>query len=260
MTTKSEKPLMAAKVHAGWTHEHRESVSSTNTVLLADAVNITGNHWLRADVQTAGKGRRGRAWSSPGANLYASVLLINPATPAEVGSLPLVASLALHDAIEYLRPPWVTATAQIKWPNDLLIDGAKCSGILVESRALPNGVFAVVLGFGVNIGVFPKDGLNYEATSLGSNGWLATPEELFVALTNAFAERLSQWKRGTAFHKLRDAWLDRAARVGTKIVVNLPTEQISGQFVTIDDSGFLVLDTGSAGVRLISAGDVFFEA
>lgn len=142
-----------------WRAAHVASIGSTNAELIArvEAGKAgEGRLWLTAGEQTAGRGRRGRSWSSPAGNLYASLALIDPAPPEHVGLLPLVAALAVRDAVA-AELEGVEATVALKWPNDVLIEGAKCCGILLEATVMPDGRQAIVIGCGINIGAHPLD-------------------------------------------------------------------------------------------------------
>lgn len=241
----------------GFRHEALADVGSTNTECLERARNgALSGLWLTARRQTLGRGRRGRGWSSEPGNLYASLLLIDPAPMEKLGSLPLVVAVALQAAVARVMPPGSPPVC-IKWPNDLLVDGCKISGILVEAEALADGRHAVVIGCGVNLATAPDSGL-YPIATLKQFGVSAAPEELFAHLFAAMAEALTLWDRGEGVAAIMARWRAVAGGVGEKITVNLPDRSISGRFAGIDDTGLLRLETGDGGERLIAAGDVFF--
>ena len=216
-----------------------------------------GGLWIRAGVQTQGRGRRGRDWSSPPGNLYASALLIDPAPSEALANLPLVAAIAVRDAIAACGLPDGTAL-KIKWPNDILLNGAKCCGMLLESQNLPDGRPAVVIGCGINIVSYPDPGM-YRATALNREGISATPTTLFAHLARAFDRTLGIWDGGRGVPAIRDEWLLHARGIGETIAVNLANARIEGLFEGIDADGVLLLRTGEGEVRSISAGDLFFE-
>ena len=140
---------------------------------------------IRADLQTRGRGRRGRDWVSPPGNLYASILLQPGRPAAEVATLGFVAVLALGDAVQAILPP--TAQVAHKWPNDLLLNGRKASGILLETQVVPGAGAFVILGVGVNIVSHPDD-TPYPVTDLLAAGAaLISPRELLDRLLAAFA-------------------------------------------------------------------------
>lgn len=239
----------------GFRFERHASLGSTNSTAMAAArAGQAGNLWVLADVQTEGRGRRGRNWASPVGNLFSSVLLIDPGPRERIGELPLVAAVALAEAVD--KAVGAFGLARLKWPNDLLIGGAKLSGILLEAEPLADGRLAVVCGFGVNCASHP-DPENYAATDLAALGYRVNPEDMFRCLAQCLAERLESW-REDGFGPARKAWLSRALRLGEEIIVRLPAEELVGHFRDIDPRGQLVLAMADGTTRVISAGDVFF--
>lgn len=240
-------------------HLHLGDVGSTNAELLARARDgETSGLWLTADRQLSGRGRRGRTWTSEPGNLYSSLLLIDPSEPGLIGSLPLAVSIAVHDAIGAVLPPDGGRLA-IKWPNDVLIDGAKTSGILIESEFLRDGRQAVVIGCGINVAHHPN-AEGYASTCLAERGASASAQELFAHLFMTMERMLGLWDRGRGIAAIRDRWIDRAVGIGSPIVVRLPDSEIHGLFAGIDGDGRLLLALPDGGHRTISAGDVFFPA
>ncbi len=206
----------------------------------------------------SGRGRLGRQWVSEVGNLYASALILDAAPLARLGTLPFVAALALHATMSE-RSGIDQKRIKIKWPNDILIDGAKISGLLIESEVLTNGVHAIACGFGVNI-VHHPEGALYATTDLRTLGLNITPDALFHSLAKNFADILEIWNRGKGFGKIREEWLRHAKGLGEPITVNLPTEQLHGTFIDIDAHGCLVFAGSMGEERIISAGDIFFVA
>ncbi len=237
-------------------HVALDEVSSTNTEALARArAGDSGFLWITAERQSGGRGRRGREWVSERGNLYSSLLLVDFAPTEELGSLPLAVALAVHETIVSVTPP-DGATVDIKWPNDVLIDRRKTSGILLEAERLPDGRMALVIGIGINIRARP-DLAQYPVTSLTDQGVSISPEELFARLFIAMADALSVWDQGRGIGEIVRRWRGVACGIGEKITVNLPDRSISGIFSGIDDKGLLLLDS-AAGTLSIAAGDVFF--
>ncbi len=232
-------------------------VGSTNAELLERArTGEASGLWLTADRQLTGRGRRGRTWTSEPGNLYSSLLLIDPAEPALLGSLPLAVAVAVHDAIAAVLPLDGGRLA-IKWPNDVLIDGAKTSGILIESEFLSDRRQAVVIGCGINIAHHPNvEG--YPSTCLAERGVGVSPQELFARLFTTMERVLRDWDRGRGVSEIRDQWIERCTGIGGPIVVRLPDSEIHGQFAGIDGDGRLLLALPDGGHQTISAGDVFF--
>jgi BirA family biotin operon repressor/biotin-[acetyl-CoA-carboxylase] ligase len=236
----------------GFGHIHLDRVGSTNQDVLARGEDRL---WLTATEQTAGRGRRGRRWSSSPGNLYASLLLVDPAPQRRAADLCFVAALAVSDAVLAVAPR-AGAGVALKWPNDVLIYGAKVAGILVEAAHQTSG-FSAVVGCGVNVAHHPAD-TPYPACHLTETDATVTAGALFAALTDAFVVRLAEWHRGDGFPTIREAWLLRAAGRGRRIVVRLADGDVDGVFEALDADGSLILRDDAGARRLISAGEVFF--
>lgn len=223
------------------------TTASTNADMIALAGAGAGEGlWLRAVEQTAGRGRLGRDWVSPPGNLYASTLVrLRPGDPLPA-TLAMVAAVALDEALR----GW-GANPVIKWPNDLMIGGAKLSGILLERSGE-----AVIVGIGVNLAHHPT-GLGRAVTSLAAEGLGAPDPALFLAdLAEAFARWLGQWRSG--LDPVRRRWLERAHPVGTALSVKLPgAEAIDGLFDGLGSDGALRLRLPDGRVQVVHAGDVF---
>lgn len=202
--------------------------------------------WLRAERQTAGRGRLGRAWLSPDGNLYASTLVrLRPGNP-QPASLALVAAVALHEAIAVFG-----VTAELKWPNDLLLHGAKLSGILLERAG-----DAVVIGIGVNVAHHPELP-DRPTTSLAAAGSTVVAQTLLDVLAESFARWLARW-RGEGLGPVRTAWLAAAHPAGTALTARLPDGSTrEGLFDGLDPDGALILRLASGGRHVIHAADVF---
>ncbi len=203
--------------------------------------------WLRAERQTAGRGRQGRAWESPAGNLFASTLVrVRPGEPP-APTLALVAAVALAETAEAYG-----VRALLKWPNDLLVDGAKLSGVLLE-RADD----AVVIGFGVNLAHHPV-GLDRAATSFPALTGSAPDADQFVhTLAEAFARWLGRW-RGEGLAPVRARWIERAHRIGSALTVHLPDgASLDGLFDGLDEGGALRLRLADGSTHVIHAADVF---
>lgn len=223
---------------------------STNADLLADAATIPEGTWLRAERQTGGKGRLGRAWVSPPGNLYASTLIrLQPGDPP-APTLALVAAVAVH-ATASLWAGVHAGSLQLKWPNDLLADGAKLVGILLERSGN-----AIIAGFGVNLAIAPE-GLGRTTTSLAALTGAAPDPGLFLEdLAREFALWLGRW-RGQGIAPVRAAWLERAHSFGTALVARGPAGEREGLFDGLDGEGALRLRLADGSVEIVRAGDVF---
>ena len=243
-----------------------DNIGSTNAEALARARGgEKGPLWLVTDLQTSGRGRRSRAWVSPRGNLAASILEVLDVTPAAAATLGFAAGLALDAA---LRQVSIEAALRaggaldrdfaLKWPNDVLAGREKLSGILLEAEALPTGL-ALVVGMGTNV-VSAPEGTPYPATSLSALGIHVGAEDLFFALSEAWAEFRGIWDEGHGFADIRRLWLERAAGVGAPISVQTGNAAIPGIFETIDDTGCLIVATDDGARMPIAAGDVHFGA
>jgi len=214
-----------------------------------------GRLWVVATEQTAGHGRRGRPWQTPGGNLAASLLLSLPKGSAQAATLGFAAGLAVTEAISV----GCEDSLRLKWPNDVLIDGAKVAGILLEAVTLATGRSIVVIGIGVNVRHAPE-GVPYPATSLAACGSHATPGSLFEALSDSWVEQEVLWDHGRGFSAIRDRWLGSAAGLGAPIAVKMGESVFRGTFETIDSDGRLVVRSGDGSATTISAGEVHFGA
>lgn len=239
-------------------HIELDEIDSTNAECLRLAKNgDEGNLWVTSKVQNSGRGRRGREWMSESGNLFASLLLINVADLRNQATLPLAVAVAVHRAIEAEIQADVRGL-QIKWPNDLLLNGKKLCGILIEVEKLANGTNALAIGVGVNVSTAPNIAL-YPTTSLVVEGYLLNAENLFARLYKTMSEELEIWDGGRGLHKTLAAWRLRACGIGQPIKVNLPNETVKGVFFDIDDTGQLILKDSMGKFSYIAAGDVFFE-
>jgi BirA family transcriptional regulator, biotin operon repressor / biotin---[acetyl-CoA-carboxylase] ligase len=238
---------------AGVRHETYELLGSTNAEALARArAGEPGPLWITAGAQTAGRGRRGSAWTSPPGNLYASLLVSEPSPKPLAPQLSFVAALALHDALCDCAPQ-LGPRFKLKWPNDLLFGPDKLAGILIEGESEP--VFAVVVGFGVNCASHPLNTI-FPATDLLRAGAVVSPEALFAALAAAMQRRLAQWQCGAGFAATRTDWLARAAGLGEAIRVRLPERELAGRFRGLDEAGRLQLELPN-GLVSVTSGEVF---
>jgi BirA family transcriptional regulator, biotin operon repressor / biotin---[acetyl-CoA-carboxylase] ligase len=237
---------------------HLDTVDSTNAEALRRArAGARGPLWVVASTQTAGRGRRGRSWVSPPGNLYASLLLVDPAPAAVAPQLAFVAGLAVHDACAALVPGLADAL-RLKWPNDLLCRGAKIAGILIEGEGRPEGegVVVAVIGIGVNCRDHP-DAVEHPATDFAAQGAPIAAPALLGALRRTMAARLAEWDRGAGFAAIRSVWLARAAGLGQAMRARLPDREVSGVFEAIDEAGRLVLRLADWRREVVTAGEVF---
>lgn len=206
--------------------------------------------------QTAGKGRRGRRFQSPPGNLYATILLRPECAPAVAAQVTFVAAIAAAETAASLLPP--ARLVELKWPNDLLVDGRKVAGILLEASAEQTRLEWLAVGIGINLRHSPPE-LRDVATSLRAAG--ATNITVGSVL-EPLAERFLQWYerwRAAGFAPIRARWLDLARGLGEAVEVRLDDRAICGRFADLDESGALVVDLASGGRQFVSAGDVFYQ-
>jgi BirA family transcriptional regulator, biotin operon repressor / biotin---[acetyl-CoA-carboxylase] ligase len=234
-------------------------VGSTNSEAARLAPGLTRPAWIMARRQTGGRGRRGRAWVSPEGNFFASLVMRSPGDPAQAALRSFVAALALDDALGALVGPAGRFT--LKWPNDVLLNGGKVAGILLESGGQGPQLNHLIIGIGVNLIAAPPaaavepDALK-PVSVLGETGLRFTPDELLDRLGPAFARWESQFT-AYGFAPIRTAWLARAARLGQTIRARTMGETYEGRFEGLAEDGALVLGTDQ-GRRTISAADIFF--
>lgn len=232
-----------------------DEIDSTNEEACRMAA--AGEHgplWISAERQTAGRGRRGRAWESPTGNLSATLLLSPGKPPSECAQLSFVSAIAASDMVAHFAP---TADIRVKWPNDVLAGGKKLAGILLESASQGADPVFLAIGIGANLRTHPSD-TEFPATSLAAIGVAApAPRDTLLELAASFAKWYEVW-RTDGFAPIRDAWLSRAAGLGTRIRARLANEEIWGVFEGIDMTGALLLRESQDRVRVIAAGEVFF--
>lgn len=206
-----------------------------------------------AGQQTAGRGRQGRTWVSPPGNLYATLLLRPHGPPSAAARLGFAAGLALADAASaWIAPERVT----LKWPNDLMLDGAKAAGILLESSGRAERVDWLLIGSGVNLASHPE-GLDYPVTSFAGAGAAVTPGELLQSYIKFF-DIYRKMLQTNGFSALRATWLKRAQGLGQRMTARLPGASLSGIFRDLDEDGALVLEEEAGRRRRITAAEVYF--
>jgi BirA family biotin operon repressor/biotin-[acetyl-CoA-carboxylase] ligase len=236
-----------------------DTVDSTNAHAFRLAPQLAGPCWFLAGEQSAGRGRRARAWASPRGNFHAT-LLLHPKEPAATVALrSFAAALALRDAFVALTD--LPGAFALKWPNDVLLNGGKVAGILLESAGAGQGIQHLAIGIGVNLIAAPdasqvESGALPPVSLLGETGLRITPE----AFLNALAPAYAAWEQTftqQGFAPLRRAWLDHAARLGEPIRARTGAETREGIFDSIDETGALILRQSHGSVA-IPAAEVFF--
>ena len=259
-------------VSEGFRLEAHDKVGSTNALALERArEGDPGRLWIVSKQQESGRGRRGRAWATPPGNLAATLLLITGGDLRTAATLGFVAGLALADALNAVVPNGRFAIApdggsgagrnrfELKWPNDVLAEGAKLAGILLESAALGSDRCAIAVGIGVNVVAHPDD-VPYPATSLKALGAPCDAETLFLALSDAWNENARVWNEGRGLAVIRRRWLSRAAGLGSQVAVRVDGNVVRGVFETIDEDCRFVIRDDRGDMLKIAAGDVHFGA
>ncbi|WP_323013521.1 biotin--[acetyl-CoA-carboxylase] ligase [Devosia sp.] len=258
---------------AGYRLRVFDVIGSTNAeALSAAAAGDPGGIWFAALQQTAGRGRRGRPWESPHGNLAASLLIVPEADPTVTATLGFVAGVALNRALASILPSGLVKIGidgadaadgggriALKWPNDVLADGAKLAGILLEATRLSDGRQAIVLGFGVNAVAAPQ-GLPYPATSLAELGVQRMAGDVFAALSDAWVEAFGLWDEGRGVSDVLGLWRGSAAGIGAPVAVQQDGQVVRGIFETIDAAGRLIVRADDNRRIAITAGDVHFGA
>ncbi len=246
-----------------------DSVGSTSTeAAKAAQTGDVGDVWFCALEQTAGRGRRGRAWQTIHGNLAASLLVVPQSDPAIAATLGFVAGVALHHALATFLPGTRLSTGidgadfaggriALKWPNDVLADGAKLCGMLLEAQKRPDGGMGVVIGIGVNVVAAP-DGLPYPATSLQQLGVDVDAAKMFGALSDAWVDAYETWDGGRGIGPILEQWRGAAAGIGGEVAVNRDGDIVRGIFETIDEAGRLIVRANDNSRIAITAGDVHF--
>lgn len=239
---------------------HLPQVGSTNDEVLARArAGAADGLWISADVQSSGRGRQGRVWQGRTGNLTCSGL-VRPVSPEghherPLAQLSFVAALAVHEALT----GWVAPDRlALKWPNDLLLDGHKCAGILLEAastgKAPPE---ALAVGIGVNLAWHPQD-TDRPATSLTAA--LGKPAPLPDDVIRPLAEAFGRWRalwREQGFAPVGTAWSELCPQVGKRVDARLGRETLSGVMTGLGEGGALLLTLDDGSCRAIHAGDVF---
>ncbi|SDM96869.1 biotin--[acetyl-CoA-carboxylase] ligase [Afipia sp. GAS231] len=253
-------------ISAGYRLFAFDKAGSTNAEAMARARDgERGPAWFVTSEQTAGRGRRQRAWIAPCGNLASSVLEVMDVAPAVAATLGFAFGLAHETA---LRRVSLEANLRLagsdqlnyllKWPNDILVRGQKLCGLLVEAEAV-NGGLAVVAGIGTNIVAAPE-GTPTPAVSLATLGVHISAEELFGALSDAWVEFRGIWDKGRGFAEIRRLWLERAAGLGERVAINTGAMTVEGTFDTIDETGCLIVRTAEGRLMPVTAGEVYFGA
>ena len=254
-------------ISAGYGLAAFDRTGSTNAEAMSRARDgERGPMWFVTTEQTAGRGRRQRAWIAPRGNLASSVLEVMDVSPGVAATLGFAAGLSLESAVQKLsieanlrRAGAAPLKYALKWPNDVMAERQKLTGILLEAEAVAGNRLAVVVGIGTNVVAAPE-GTPTPATSLAALGVNVGAEELFAALSDAWVEFRGIWDDGRGFAEIRRLWLERAFGLGEPVAIQTGTETVEGMFDTIDETGCLIVRTAEGKRIPIAAGEVYFGA
>ncbi|VAW13839.1 hypothetical protein MNBD_ALPHA09-659 [hydrothermal vent metagenome] len=211
--------------------------------------------WFVAEEQNGGRGRHGRHWTSARGGLYATRLLVLDLPLQNLVGLTLVAGIAVYDTAASHLAGKSEPGLMLKWPNDLLANGAKLAGILIETESLGARGTAIAIGVGLNV-ANPLSGDAAKATSLSLLGGTKDVGAVFSTLGHALAEQLMVWDASRGFAAVAAAWERRAMAVGTPTQVRLPNGAIKGTYAGLDSTGGLRLRLASGAIRAIHAGEI----
>jgi len=217
---------------------------------------VAGDFIVWSKKQLKGKGRYGRQWISPEGNLYLSILLAQPIESSLAAQLSFVTAVAAGEALSS-----IVGADRIgyKWPNDVLLNGKKLAGILLESQSVASSTVLdfLVIGIGINIKNFPE-GTDYPATSMQAEGAVSIiNDQMLDIFMQHFCYWRKQWQE-RGFELIREMWLERAINRGQVITVNTPNERLSGVFETLQADGSLELKLAGGQVCKIASGEVYF--
>lgn len=248
--------MRESRLPDGSLHIHFPSVGSTNEELTArfDALQSGEKLWITADEQTEGRGRSGRTWVSRPGNLYASCGFEPEVPMALFAQVTFVAATAMAITIETVCG--LEGRVKVKWPNDILLDGRKICGILLETANAAGRTF-IIAGFGLNCRHAPETGL-YPTAFLAAEGVESDPSVLFAGLSRNFTKQLEKWDCGRGFDRIRADWLKRVYGLGEPVSVRFSHGTRDGIFEGLEPDGRLRLRGADGKVEFISAGDIFF--
>ena len=234
-----------------WWWQDYEELTSTNDEALKLSINPPSPFYVvTAKRQSSGRGRRGRSWIGLEGNLFMSLSL--PLENKDIGALVFIVSLVLLETIKFFDEK---ALVQLKWPNDVLLNNRKISGILLEKGAREY----IIAGIGVNIASAPQvsESVLYSTSCLAEAGIKISRTEFLFAYLKHFNRRIALWK-SKGFCAIRDLWLEHAKGLNEEIKVNLPDTTKEGIFRGVDENGILLLEQDGT-IEKIYAGDVFFR-
>jgi len=208
-----------------------------------------------AEAQTSGRGRIGRAWAAPPGGIYLSIILRPAITPPEALRFPLIAGVAVAQAIEEVT----RLSPRLKWPNDVLISGKKVAGILTEMNAEMDRLNFIIVGIGINVNTPPEnlpEELRATATTLAAESGRQIPRVKLVQALLAKFETLHDEFRKEGFEPIRRRWKALSETLGTMVTVTFADQQVHGRAFDIDQDGALLIQKWNGNLERVVAGDV----
>ena len=232
-----------------WFWQDFDKITSTNDVAKLLIDEVKQNCIVSAVLQTNGRGRRGKNWISQKGNLFVSIAF--KAKQADLSKLVILSAVAVYKTIKHFA---CNCAIKIKWPNDILVNNAKISGILFEKA---NDDFWV-MGLGLNVVKSPQDDLtDYKTISLNQLGANTHREEVLRLFVEVFDELLEEYYN-LGFDNIKQTWLDNAYNLGNCVTIKQEKNVLQGVFIAIDDNGALLLKTDGK-IKTILAGDLFVD-
>ncbi len=247
--------LSKEALNAGYKIEQFAEIASTNIRAYESARLENDKVWFVAKHQTGGKGRHGRKWQFFEGNLACSLLVQLDLPAKECANLGFVAGLSLFYALKSFDE---NLPLTLKWPNDILLNGDKLAGILLEMKNLGLNKQAIIIGFGVNIANKPVQNMPYKAICLKDYSLNISASQLFERLSKVWLEIFEQFNKGEISHILQ-IWQQNAKGLGEKIIIENYGKRLSGIFKKIDENGCIILEKNNGEIARISAGDIYFS-
>lgn len=244
-------------VGAPWSVLEYDTIDSTNAEALRKAdAQPSAPYWIRAEVQTSGRGRLGRAWSSPQGNLFASAAFRYEGVLATAPLICFAAGLAVVDALQEIATADATSMVKLKWPNDVLVEDAKICGILIETSRTGNAPLLVVAGFGLNLATAPvlDDRKSVCVADLMTTN-TPTAQQALKVLDRTFRRRLGQLL-DEGFPAVRRDWLERTIPAGQLVSYKLGADTHQGEFVDLAEDGALTVRDAAGNIQYVRTGDV----
>lgn len=236
-----------------------DEIDSTNkeAARIVKNQNNPGFKVICSNSQTSGKGREDKNWISPKGNIYMTIILPKTSSLNNMAQVSFIASLAIHKILKNIFNQYnIEKKIELKWPNDVLVDDKKISGILIESISSEDEF--ILIGIGINVYSHPKI-KDYATTSLENEGvYFIENDDVITTFLKEFSTLYKTWLINN-FIPIRDEWLRRAKNIGKLISVKTKYNRVYGRFIDIDLTGAIRLKVSSGQIHSINTGEVFFE-